>query len=174
MTKEELLEFIDAWENLPYLFNEITKTPEYYLMLMEVALYTHNKKSWRAAYLIDQINDNNPKLLNPFLNKIIEQVKIEKSQSKKRHFLKLISQNELPPEQQGFMLGFCMNTFTSAKEDLAVRVHAMQILYNISEKEPELKPEILALIEYEMENHSSAGIISRGNKLAGKLRMQIK
>lgn len=174
MTKEELLDLINAWENLPYLLNEITKTPEYYLMLMEVALYSHKEKSWRAAYLIDKINDNHPILLNPFLHKMIEQVKIEKSHSKKRHFLKLISQNELPPEQQGFMLDFCMKTFISAKEDLAVRVHAMQILYNISEKEPELKPEILALIEYEMENNSSAGIISRGNKLVGKLRMQIR
>jgi hypothetical protein len=174
MTKEELLEFIDAWENLPFLLNEITNTPEYYLMLMEIALYNRNKKSWRAACLIDKINDNYPELLQPFLIEIIEQVKIEKSHSKKRHFLKLIGQNELPTNQQGFMLDFCMKTFTSAKEDLAVRVHAMQILYNISEKEPELKPEILALIEYEMENHSSAGIVSRGSKLAEKLRMQMK
>jgi len=49
----------------------------------------------------------------------------------------------------------------------------MQVLYNISEKEPELKPEILALIENEMENHFSAGILSRGGKLADKLRKQI-
>jgi hypothetical protein len=174
MTKEELLEIIDAWENLPYLINEITKKPEYYLMLMEIALYNHSRKSWRAAYLIDKINDNYPILLNPFMNKMIEQLKIEKSHSKKRHFLKLIGQNELPPEQQGFILEFCIKTFTSAKEDLAVRVHAMQVLYNISEKEPELKPEILALIEYEMENHSSAGIISKGNKLVEKLRIQTR
>jgi hypothetical protein len=173
MTKEELLEYIDSWENLPYLLNEITKTPEFYLMLIEIALYNCNQKSWRAAYLIDKINDNYPQLLQPFLNEMIDQVKIEKSHSKKRHFLKLIGQNELPPEQQGFMLDFCIKTFTSAKEDLAVRVHAMQILYNISEKEPELKPEILVLIEYEMENHSSAGIVSRGRKLAQNLRNQI-
>jgi hypothetical protein len=50
----------------------------------------------------------------------------------------------------------------------------MQILYNISEKEPELKHEILAVIEDEMENHSSAGIISRGRKLAGKLKGQLR
>jgi hypothetical protein len=151
MTKEELLEYIDSWENLPYLLNEITKTPEFYLMLIEIALYNCNQKSWRAAYLIDKINDNYPQLLQPFLNEMIDQVKIEKSHSKKRHFLKLIGQNELPPEQQGFMLDFCM----------------------ISEKEPELKPEILVLIEYEMENHSSAGIVSRGRKLAQNLRNQI-
>lgn len=173
MTKEELIDLIDLWENLPYLQNEITRIPELYLMLIEIAFYNSNPKSWRAAYLVDKINDKYPGLLRPFLNEMIEQLKIEKSQSKKRHFLKLISQNELPGDQQGFMLDFCMKTFTTAKEDLAVRVHAMQVLYNISEKEPELKPEILALIENEMENHFSAGILSRGGKLAVKLRKQI-
>jgi hypothetical protein len=174
MTKEELIDLINLWENLPYLQSEIIRIPELYLMLIEIAFYNSNPKSWRAAYLVDKINDKYPDLLRPFLNEMIEQLKIEKSHSKKRHFLKLISQNELPSELQGFMLDFCIKTFTSAKEALAVRVHALQILYNISEKEPGLKPEILSLIEYKMENNSSAGIISRGNKIAAKLRMQIR
>ena len=172
MTKEELFELIESWENLPYLLNEISKNPKFYSLLIEIALYNRNRKSWRAAYLADKINDNNPELLQPYLNEIIEQVKIEKNDGKKRHFLKLISMNELPVKQQGFMLDYCMKTLTSAKEPLAVRVHAMQILYNISEKEPDLKNEILAIFEHEMENHSSPGIISRGKKLVQKLRKQ--
>ena len=174
MTKAELVELIDSWENLQYLVTEITQTPEYYQMLMEIALYNSNQKSWRAAYLVDKINDSSPELLFPFLNMMIEQVQIEKNKSKIRHFLKLFSQNELPQEKQGVLLDFCLKTFTSDKEPLAVRVHAMQILFNISEKEPDLKSEILALIEYEMENHSSAGIVSRGAKLAEKLRKQTR
>ena len=173
MTKEELIDLIDSWENLPYLQNEIISIPELYLMLIEIAFYNSNPKSWRAAYLVDKINDKYPELLSPFLNEMIEQLKIEKSESKKRHFLKLISMNDLPPDQQGFMTDFCINVFTSAKEPVAVRVHAMQVLYNISEKEPDLKPEILNIIEHEMENHYSAGILSRGGKLADKLRKQI-
>lgn len=172
MTKEELFELIESWENLPYLINEISKNAEFYRLLIDIAINNSNQKSWRAAYLADKINDNNPDLLQPFLNEIIEQVKIEKNDGKKRHFLKLISMKELPVEQQGFMLDYCMKTFISARETLAVRVHAMQILYNISEKEPDLKPEILAIIEHEMENHSSPGIISRGKKLIQKLRKQ--
>jgi hypothetical protein len=172
MTKEELIELINSWENLPYLVNEIARKPEYYSLLMDIALYNSYQKSWRAAYLVDKINDEYPELLKPFLIKMIEQLKIEKSVSKRRHFLKLISMNILPQDQQGFIFDFCLKTFTSAKEPVAVRVHAMQILYNISESEPELKPEILAIIENEMEYHSSAGIISRGSKLANKLRKQ--
>jgi hypothetical protein len=49
----------------------------------------------------------------------------------------------------------------------------MQILYNISEIETDLKAELLAVVEHEMEYHSTAGILSRGSKLANKLRNQI-
>ena len=138
---------------------------------MKVALYDNNPKSWRAAYLVDKINDHHPELLHPFFCEMIEQVQIEKSTSKKRHFLKLISLNELTKDQQGFLFDFCTKTLTSDKEPIAVRVHAMQILHNIAKKEPELIPEIVLIIENEMENHSSAGIIARGKKLIENLKM---
>ena len=173
MTKNQLVELINSWENLPFLVKEIAKTPEYYRMLIEIAFYSPNQKSWRAAYLVDKINDTNPELLDPFLHGMIEQLQIEKSESKRRHFLKLISMKVVPQSQQGSMFDFCVKTFTSAKEPVAVRVHAMQVLFNISGNEPELKPEILAIIEHELENHSSAGILSRGKKLVRKLRTQI-
>ena len=51
-----------------------------------------------------------------------------------------------------------------------MRVHAMQVLQNIALKEQELIPEILLIIEDEMENHSTAGIISRGRKLVANLK----
>ncbi len=171
MTKEELISLIDSWENMAFLVSEISKSPEYYNMLIDIALYDSIQKSWRAAYLVDLINDTKPTLLLSFLNKIIDQVKIEKNESKRRHFLKLISQNELSQEQQGELFDFCVNTLISAKETVAARVHAMQILYNISLTEPELKPEILAIIEHEIENHSTPGIASRGKKLVTKLKM---
>jgi len=173
MTKEELVSLIDSWDNLKILENEIASSSDLYKMLMEIALSDNEPKSWRAAYLIDKINDNHSELLYPFLNEMIDQVRIEKSESKKRHFLKLISMNEIDQVKQGLMLEFCIETFTSAKSPVAVRVHAMQILFNISEVESALKPEILIIIENEMENHSSAGILSRGRKLVQKLRKQI-
>jgi len=81
--------------------------------------------------------------------------------------------NDLPLAQLGFLTDFCIGVFTSAKVPVAVRVHAMQVLYNITEIQPELKTEILLIIEHEMENHFSAGILSRGNKIANKLRLHI-
>jgi len=173
MTKEELTGLLDSWDNIEIVIKEISNNPVYFDLLMSIALTNTEQKSWRAAYLADKIHDDYPDILIPYLPQITEQLKIEKNGSKKRHFLKLISMNTIESKYFGFLIDYCLNTFTSSKEAIAVRVHAMQILYNISEKESELKPEILALIEHEMEFHATAGIRSRGSKLAKKLRQQI-
>ena len=174
MTKEELIEIIVSWENLPLVIHGFKNHPENFSVLAQVAMQSNHPKSWRAAWLMDKIHEKNPDLVTPFIPDMIQKIKTEDNAGKKRHFLKLISINSIPSEHQGFLFDYCLKAFTSAKEPLAVRVHAMQILYNISEKEPELKHEILAVIEDEMENHSSAGIISRGRKLAGKLKEQLR
>ena len=174
MTKEELIEIIVSWENLPLIIHGFKNNPKNFSVLAQVAMQSNHPKSWRAAWLMDKIHEKNPDLVSPFIPDMIQKIKTKNNEGKKRHFLKLISINNIPAEHQGFLFDYCLKAFTSAKEPLAVRVHAMQILYNISENEPELKNEILTVIEDEMENHSSAGIISRGRKLAWKLREQIR
>lgn len=173
MTEKQILELLDSWENISLLTKEFSLNPEKFDALIKTALYSANPKSWRAAYAVDLIHDKHPELLQPYLNEIILQLPKEINNGKKRHFLKLISLNQPEKEHDSFLLDFCLNLFTSAKEPIAVRVNAMQILYNITENEPGLKPEILAIMEHEMEFHSTAGILSRGRKLTAKLRSQI-
>ncbi|WP_347838776.1 hypothetical protein [uncultured Draconibacterium sp.] len=174
MTEQELFEYLDAWENIELLSASQLNTPQGYNTLMQLALTDTRQRSWRAAYLADKIHDDHPALLHPYLPAIIEKLKTEKNASKRRHWLKLISMNRVEEEHFGFLFDYCIDVFTSGKEAVAVRVHAMQILYNISENEPDLKPEVLQIIENEMELHATAGIRSRGKKLSTKLRKQIK
>jgi hypothetical protein len=174
MTKEELQEILNSWENLDLLINEAMGNPEYVKLLFEIALFSNHPKSWRAAWIADKINDKKPELTEPFIHDIIIQLKNETSSSKKRQFLKLISLHPIPEEHCSFLLDYCIQCFTSTGEPIAVRVFAMQVLYSISEIEPELKPELLSTIQHEMELHSSAGIKSRGTKLAKQLYLDIK
>lgn len=174
MTEQELFEHLDAWENIEIVAASMLNDPTQFNTLMQLALNDTRQKSWRAAYLVDKIHDEKPELLQPYLPALIEQLKIEKNASKRRHWLKLISMNKISDEHIGFLFDYCIETFTSGSEAVAVRVHAMQILFNISEMEPDLKPEVLQLIEQEMEYHPTAGIRSRGKKLATKLFRQIQ
>jgi hypothetical protein len=90
---------------------------------------------------------------------MILRLKSEINHSKKRHLLKLISMHEIPEIYLSFLLGYCLRCFTSAGETIAVRVHAMQILYNISEKEPGFKPELFSIIQHETELHPTAEFV---------------
>lgn len=173
MSEQELIDIIDAWENLPLMIELTAKNEANYSLLVHVALYNQSKYSWRAAYLVDKINDLHPGLLLPYIEAMIQQLKKEDNSSKKRHFLKLISQHSIPEKFYGFLIEYCLEVLSSAKEPPAVRVHAMQILYQISEVETDLKPELLLVIEHEMEFHATAGILARGRKLVTKLRKQI-
>ncbi len=173
MDTKEMLSLLDSWENLEMVVHELGVRPELFAVLMDVAINSREEKSWRAAWIADKIHDKKPELLKPYINKIIEQLAIEKQTGKKRHFLKLVSINNVPEKHFGFLVDYCLKVLTAEEEPPAVRVHAMQLLYNISEVEPGLKNELLAVLEYQMEYHPSPGIISRGSKLAKKLHFQI-
>ena len=174
MTEQELYELLDAWENIEIVSKELSSNPKDFAVLMTLALHHPKQRSWRAAYLADKIHDENPEMLWPYLPAIVEKLKTEDNDSKRRHWLKLIAMNSIEEQYSGFLFDFCIDTFTSGKEAVAVRVHAMQILYNISELEPDLKPEVYELIMHEIENHPTAGIRSRGGKLLNKLRKEIR
>jgi len=163
---------IDSWDNLLIAIRYFSEHPEYFGMLMNIALDDQLKNSWRVAWMADKIHDNHPSLVEPYIDRMIDFLQHTANGSKKRQFLKLISLHPIPEDKTGLMLDYCLKHFTDSIEPIAVRVYAMQVLYNISETEPEFKPELICLIEHEIEYHSSAGIRSRGGKLLTKLYKQ--
>ncbi|VAW22743.1 hypothetical protein MNBD_BACTEROID01-110 [hydrothermal vent metagenome] len=168
--KEEILQLLDSWEVLPVTIEEFCKHPESFDILMDIALNSTDPKSWRAAWAADKVHGQMPGLIVPYIELIINSLEALVSHSKKRHFLKLLSMNKIPEHYYGFLVDYCINVLTSSKEPPAVRVHAMQVLYNISEKESGMQAEIIHIIEHEMEYHATAAIISRGSRLLKKLR----
>lgn len=173
MTSEDWLELIGSWENLELIAGEVLARPEKLNSLMEVALYSDHPKSWRAAWVADKIHDSRPDLIVPFLEKITLQLKEETQPGKKRQFLKLVSMHEIPERYRSFLMNYCLDSFMSAEEPVAIRVYALQILFHISEAEPVFKPELLSIIEHETELHPAPGVRARGKKLAGMLIKQI-
>jgi len=55
------------------------------------------------------------------------------------------------------------------KEPIAIRVFAMTVLANLADTYPEIKGELIAVIEDQMP-YGSAGFISRGKKILKKLK----
>jgi hypothetical protein len=167
--REEMLSLLIAWENLPLIISDLLAQPKKIEILMDIAINSRHPKSWRAAWMANKIHDINPVLIVPYIEKMIIRLKKETCNSKKREFLRLISLHDFPKIYHSFLMEYCLNCFMSASEPVAVRVHSMQVLYYISESEPDFRPELLAVIEHETELHSTAGIRSRAKRLSQML-----
>lgn len=173
MTEKEIYIILESWDNFELLLLEINAKPELLPILMKIAIFSEHKNSWRALYLADKIHDSHPERISPYVPEMIEQLQVEQHNGKKRHLLKLISMNTIDEEYSGFLMDYCLTAFTSSKEPVANRVHAMQILYNISETEPDIKAEVLEIIQQEIDLHPTPGIRARGRKLVRKLQKQL-
>ena len=90
----------------------------------------------------------------------------------KRDLLRVIARSELPEDNLGVLLNNCFEWMQSADEPPSTKVHSMQIVYNVSQYEPDIKPELISIIEDQMPKNS-VGYKNRGSKLLKKLYMEI-
>ncbi|PTN07373.1 hypothetical protein [Mangrovibacterium marinum] len=172
MTSEEIQQLIIEWGDVRYLPDYFHRHPEEMHKLVEIVFSESHSSNWRAAWLLDKINEKDPIQVHEFIPPIIDFAYSTENGSKLRHLLKIISLHEIPREQAGKLFDYAFSVFTNPNYAIAIRVHAMQILFEISEMEYELKPELISLIENELEIHPSPGIKSRGTKLLRKLCKQ--
>mgnify|MGYP002079095065 FL=1 len=137
--------------------------------LYQLTFNTNRRISWRSCWIIDTVSESSPELLKPYIPEIIDRLASEKNGSLKRHFTRIICRYELPDEKLGMLVNTAFNLL-SPNEDIAVRANAMQILYNISQSEPDLKQELSSVLETLLAEETSAAIASRGKRLLIKLR----
>jgi len=165
ISENELSVLIQSWENMALVMKHISDFPQHLNILMNLALDDSDPRNWRAAWMVDRIHEKHPELVIPYLPAMTDFLLTTQNAGKKRHLLKLISLHPIPEDRMVTLLNYCIDVFTAANEPIAVRVHAMQILFNIAQEEPDFGGELIDLIEHEIEFHGSAGISSRGRKL---------
>ena len=90
----------------------------------------------------------------------------------KRNIVRLLQFISIPRSLQGKVADICFNYLNNPKEAIAVRVFSMTVLANLSTENPELKNELIPLIEDQLP-FGSAGFRSRGIKVLRKLRKQL-
>jgi len=120
--------------------------------------------AWKAFWIMDKIHEVRPDLIQPYLKPMLENVERMKQSGQKRHMLKLLSLNPLPDEPSVSFINYCFDRIMCRTEPAAIRVHAMQMLYNITLDIPDFKNELRVVIEDAMVE-GTPGIICRGQKL---------
>lgn len=147
------------------------KNPLIFEELWSIAVSNELPVNWRAAWAIKGVWEKNPELVEPHLGRMRKALASIKQHGVKREFLKMISENPLPNDEDelGILLKYCFDWLANPLEPIAVRIHSMDILYKISKQIPEIIPELRTTIEVAMQE-GSAGTVNKGGKILKALR----
>ena len=127
-----------------------------------------NKKpviSQRAAMSISAIDDINPTLLTPFVNKLMDALKERGHHiAVVRVTLRVLRTAEVPSERATELIDYCVEKVSNPKSPIAIKVFSINILTRYCNEYPELKNEVQSIIEDLLTHENSAGIRSCGRK----------
>jgi hypothetical protein len=135
---------------------------------MDLYLLNEPITTQRGSMVTNHIFINEPEILIPYLEKMTSLLNQDVHDAVKRCTMRILSEIEIPEKIEGLVLNKAFEYFSAGEIPIAIRVHAMQVVFNLIPKYPELKNEFVATINMQLIN-GSAGFKSRANKLLKKL-----
>ena len=154
-------------KNTDYIAHYIGNDPEIFKQLIELLFNGAAPLPHRASWVVSTISDYNPELVRPYLKKIVSHIEKFDHSGIHRNLLRYLAAEKIPEALQGKMYDVCYRWLQSRNEPPAVKVHCMQILFNISAQELDLRKELKLIIE-ELTDHESSAIKSRSRQLMRK------
>ncbi len=158
--------------NTDYVADAIGCDADLFGMLWDMILTEEHPIPWKSAWVFDTVAQRYPYMVEDYIPDIIENLSSFKEDGVKRNMLRLLTRHQLPSDKLGLLFNICYDLMTNGAESIAVKVHAMQICYHISEMETEIKIELHDTIETIMPANST-GFQNRGGKLLEKLKREI-
>lgn len=142
--------------------------------LMELFFNDEYRVIQRTAWVLSHCTDKYPFLANPHLDKLVENLKSENLHvAVHRNTVRMLAGIDIPERLQGVLLELCFDYLLSPKTPIAVQAHSMQVIYNISQNEPDLLNELKMVIEERLP-YGSAGFKSKGKKLIKAINKKTK
>ena len=143
-----------------YIGNE----PKRFKELVDIYLEGPYRITQRAAWPLSYCAIEYPALLKPHFPRLIKFLsKPNQHDAVKRNTLRFLQFVEIPKSQKGHVVELCFQYLTHLQEPIAVRVFAMTVLTNLAKEYPELKNELIPMIENQLP-FGSAGFRSRALK----------
>ncbi|HHG85261.1 MAG TPA: hypothetical protein ENJ82_10995 [Bacteroidetes bacterium] len=146
----------------------VMESPDRLEMLWDIFETAEPPVPQRVAWTLDKVFDTNTAILQPYVGRLAGRLNALKHDGEKRSAMRILAGLILPEEVIGPLFEVAFTWFENPLVAVAIRVHCMQVLYNISEKEPELKRELLIAFQAHYADGSPA-YKARARKLIKKL-----
>ncbi len=144
--------------------DRIARDRKLFQQLVQFMLHGESPIPERAAWMMDFCTQSHPQCLEPYVTEISEALSALPHHGTRRTVLKMLCLYDIPPSHQGMVVDSCFNWLIAPEETVAVKVHAMQLIYNISLSEPGLQEELIMVIQDQMDLNTVA-FRSRGKRL---------
>lgn len=153
----------------------IGENPDLFKKMLDFALLDKYPYAMRAARVIQVISEANPNKVIPYIDTIVHAMPHFKTGGLNRSMLRILSYHckKMSEEQLGILTDVCFKNLLNSNEKPAIKVYSLDILYEISNLYPDIKPELISSIETQLPR-SSIGIKSKSRKMLKKLRLEIK
>ena len=146
------------------LIQEVIKSDSHFNTLLQLALHEKDPLAWRASWVLDGSDEYKPGLALNYISTIVKALPAVESRGSLRSLLRLLSRHDIPADEQGVLIDLCFSYLVSELYPLAVKAHAMMIIYNHVLIYPELKGEFIAVMEDQADNNS-VGFKTRARNL---------
>ncbi len=110
----------------------------------------------RASWLLSVVNSRHPQLLTPHIPLFIRTVHHFHIDGIRRNIMHVLAQHTIPEQQQATLLDICFHFLLSPTETVAVKVHAMKVIANLSRLHPEIKGELRSVIQQQLPKNTVA------------------
>ncbi|MEK6783121.1 MAG: hypothetical protein AABY93_15580 [Bacteroidota bacterium] len=165
----ELLEKEHSKAQCDKIVKYVGRNPKRFEELVNVFLNGPYRITQRSAWPLSNCVEQHPDLIKPHLKRILQFVKKPNvHDAVKRNTLRFLQFIEIPRSLQGLSVDVCFTFLLDTHEPIAIRVFAMTVLTNLSRVLPELKNELIPIIEDQLP-FGSPGYISRGKRCLKEL-----
>ena len=155
--------------NTLFITQYIEEDAEKFAALMEIFLGDNYRLTQRAAWVVSHVAEAHPHLLKLYYKRFIKHLnQPNKHDAVKRNTMRVLQFIEVPKAYWGALADICLRFVADKKEPIAVRAFSLTVLANLCKKQPDLKNEILLLIE-DLLPYASAGLKNRALRVRGEL-----
>jgi hypothetical protein len=124
----------------------------------------------RSAMVVSACFDKRPHLLIKHLEKLVKNLEDKNLHvALKRNTVRILQEMKIPEDYMSSLFDSCIGFLTNPAEPVAVKAFSMKVCVNICKHYPDLKQEVIPIIEDLMSHSESMGIHSRGKAMLKQL-----
>ena len=146
----------------------IAMHPEAFDEVIKLAISEKPPYSWRAAWVLWSIMEENDKRVQIHIKSIIDSISTKKD-NQQRELFKVLHKMELNEEYAGQVFIICVDVWEKIHKKPSVRMNALHLMVKIAQKYPELSNEIELLTQDQYLDSMSQAVYKSITKLKKRL-----